>query len=218
MRVFVCGLTGGIAAGKSVVSRRLAELGAAVVDADLLAREAVAPGTPGLARVVERFGPGVLREDGTLDRPALGAIVFSDGAARRDLEAITHPAVQELSRRRMAEAVAEDPARVVVYDVPLLVESRGSGEFDVVVVVHAPAGERLRRLVELRGTDEADARRRIAAQADDEARLAVADHVVDASGSLAATLEAVDALWPELRSLAAAKQEAGPATGVGGRS
>jgi len=218
VRVFVCGLTGGIAAGKSVVSRRLAERGAAVVDADLLAREAVAYGTPGLARVVERFGPEVLREDGTLDRPALGAIVFADESARRDLEAITHPAVQELSRRRMAEAVAGDPARVVVYDVPLLVESRGSGEFDVVVVVHAPAEERLRRLVELRGTDEVDARRRIAAQADDAARLAVADHVVDASGSLEETLRAVDALWPVLRSLAAAKQEGRPATGVGGRS
>ena len=218
MRVFVCGLTGGIAAGKSVVSRRLAELGAAVVDADLLAREAVAPGTPGLDRVVERFGSGVLREDGSLDRPALGAIVFADEVARRDLEEITHPAVRELSRQRMEEAVADDPARVVVYDVPLLVEARGSGEFDVVVVVHAPAEERLRRLVELRGTDPGEARRRIAAQADDDTRLAVADHVVDASGDLDDTLRAVDALWPVLRSLAAAKQEGRRAPGVGGRS
>ena len=216
--MFVCGLTGGIAAGKSVVSRRLAELGAAVVDADLLAREAVAPGSPGLARVVERFGPSVIRPDGSLDRAALGAVVFADEAARRDLEAITHPEVRALSRARMAEAVADDPARVVVYDVPLLVETRGSGEFDLVVVVHAPAEERLRRLVELRGADEADARRRIAAQADDAARLAVADRVVDASGTLEGTLAAVDALWPELRSLAAAKEGPPSQPGVGARS
>jgi len=216
--VFVCGLTGGIAAGKSVVSRRLAELGAAVVDADLLAREAVAPGSPGLARVVERFGPSVIRPDGSLDRAALGAVVFADEAARRDLEAITHPEVRALSRARMAEAVADDPGRVVVYDVPLLVETRGSGEFDLVIVVHAPAEERLRRLVRLRGADEADARRRIAAQADDAVRLAVADRVVDASGTLEATLAAVDALWPELRSLAAAKEGPPSQPAVGARS
>lgn len=216
--MFVCGLTGGIAAGKSVVARRLAEHGAAVVDADRLAREVVEPGTPGLAAVVERFGEGVLRDDGSLDRAALGAVVFADPAARHDLEAITHPAVRDLSQRRMREAVAEDPARVVVYDVPLLVESRGAGEFDTVVVVHAPAEERVRRLVELRGSTEEDARRRVASQADDAARLAVADHVVDSSGDLEETLRQVDELWPVLRSLAAAAASAVAGPGDGGRS
>lgn len=216
--MFVCGLTGGIAAGKSVVSRRLGELGAAVVDADLLAREVVEPGTPGLARIRERFGTGVLGADGGLDRAALGAVVFADPAARRDLEAITHPAVRELSARRMREAVADDPARVVVYDVPLLVESRGSGEFDVVVVVQAPASVRVRRLVELRGMSPEQARSRVDAQADDAARLAAADLVVDSSGTLERTLEQADATYERLRSLSAAKAEAAPEPTVGGRS
>jgi dephospho-CoA kinase len=216
--MFVCGLTGGIAAGKSVVSRRLAERGAAVVDADLLAREVVEPGTPGLAAIAERFGGGVLAADGSLDRPALGALVFSDPGARRDLEAITHPAVRELSRRRMAEAVAGDPARVVVYDVPLLVETRGAGEFDVVVVVHAPAEERVARLVQLRGMPEQEARRRVAAQAGDDERLAVADMVVDSSGSLEQTLQQADAVLDRLRSLSAAKAGAAPGLSVGGAS
>ena len=216
--VFVCGLTGGIAAGKSVVARRLAEHGAAVVDADVLAREVVEPGTPGLAAIVERFGRDVLLPDGRLDRAALGAVVFAEPAARRDLEAITHPAVRALSQARMREAVVDDPARVVVYDVPLLVESRGAGEFDTVVVVHAPAEARVRRLVELRGSTEEDARRRVSSQADDAARLAVADHVVDSSGELGATLRQVDELWPVLRSLAAAKDSAPTGPGDGGRS
>lgn len=216
--MFVCGLTGGIAAGKSVVARRLAERGAAVVDADRLAREVVEPGTEGLAAVVELFGPSVLTAGGALDRAALGAIVFADPEARRALEAVTHPAVRRLSQQRMREAVAEDPARVVVYDVPLLVESRGAGEFDVVVVVHAPAEVRLCRLVELRGSSEEDARRRIASQVDDATRLAVADHVVDASRGLEDTLRAVDELWPVLRSLAAAKEARDGRPPVGGRS
>jgi dephospho-CoA kinase len=216
--MFVCGLTGGIAAGKSVVSRRLAERGAAVVDADLLAREVVEPGTPGLAAIAERFGSGVLAADGSLDRPALGALVFSDPGARRDLEAITHPAVRALSRRRMAEAVTGDPARVVVYDVPLLVETRGAGEFDVVVVVHAPAEERVARLVQLRGMPEQEARRRVAAQAGDDERLAVADMVVDSSGSLEQTLQQADAVLDRLRSLSAAKAGAASGPSVGGAS
>jgi dephospho-CoA kinase len=216
--MFVCGLTGGIAAGKSVVSRRLAERGAAVVDADLLAREVVAPGTPGLAAVARRFGPAVLASDGSLDRQALGALVFSDPGARRDLEAVTHPAVRELSRLRMAEAVADDPARVVVYDVPLLVETRGAGEFDVVVVVHAPAEDRVARLVQLRGMTEEEARRRVAAQAGDDERLAVADLVVDSSGSLEQTLQQADAVLDRLRSLSAAKAAAATRPAVGGGS
>ncbi|NIJ03643.1 dephospho-CoA kinase [Frigoribacterium faeni] len=216
--MFVCGLTGGIAAGKSVVSRRLAERGAAHVDADRLAREVVALGTPGLEAVRRRFGDGVLTAAGELDRPALGAVVFSDPAARRDLEAITHPAVRELSRRRMEEAVADDPARVVVYDVPLLVETRGAGEFDVVVVVHAPREVRVDRLVRLRGMTRDEAVRRVDAQADDDARLAVADLVVDSSGSLEATLERADEVWEVLRSLSAAKAAGSPGESVRGRS
>ena len=216
--MFVCGLTGGIAAGKSVVSRRLAEQGAAHIDADQLAREVVAPGTPGLEAIRRRFGDRVLTPSGELDRPALGAVVFSDPGARRDLEAITHPAVRELSRRRMEEAVADDPTRVVVYDVPLLVETRGAGEFDVVVVVHAPREVRLTRLVELRGMSPEEAIRRVDAQADDEARLAVADLVVDSSISLEATLARADEVAEVLRSLSAAKAAGPSGPSVSGRS
>jgi dephospho-CoA kinase len=216
--VFVCGLTGGIAAGKSVVARRLAERGAGHIDADALAREVVEPGSAGLEAVVARFGSDVLQPDGSLDRAALGAIVFADAAARRDLEGITHPAVHELSVRRMSDAVADDAGRVVVYDVPLLVESRGTDGFDVVVVVHAPREVRLRRLVELRGMDDEEARRRVDAQADDRTRLAVADLVVDSSGSLESTLEQADDLYDRLRSLSAAKQAASHDTSVGGPS
>jgi dephospho-CoA kinase len=216
--MFVCGLTGGIAAGKSVVSRRLAERGAALVDADQLAREVVSPGTPGLEAVRLRFGDDVLTATGELDRAALGALVFSDPAARRDLEAITHPAVRALSRLRMHEAVADDPSRVVVYDVPLLVETRGAAEFDVVVVVHSPRDVRVARLVELRGMTEEEAVRRVDAQADDEARLAVADLVVDSSISLESTLERADEVFGVLRSLSAAKAAGSTGPSVSGRS
>ncbi|BDZ50625.1 dephospho-CoA kinase [Frondihabitans sucicola] len=203
--MFVVGLTGGIAAGKTIVASRLAEKGAAHIDADQLAREVVGPGTPGLAAIVERFGEAILLPDGSLDRPALGAVVFSDPSARKDLEAITHPAVRELSHERMTEATASDPARVVVYDVPLLVESRGAGEFDRVVVVHAPRGMRVARMVTLRGMDEVDAVRRIDAQASDDERLAVADDVIDSSASLESTIKQTDALYKRLVALAAAK-------------
>ena len=216
--MFVCGLTGGIAAGKSVVARRLAERGAAHIDADALAREVVEPGSAGLAAVVAHFGSDVLQPDGSLDRAALGTIVFADAVARRDLEGITHPAVHELSVRRMSDAVADDAGRVVVYDVPLLVESRGTDGFDVIVVVNAPREVRLRRLVELRGMDDEEARRRVDAQADDRTRLAVADLVVDSSGSLESTLEQADDLYDRLRSLSAAKQAASHDTSVGGPS
>lgn len=168
--------------------------------------------------MVSRFGSDVLQPDGSLDRAALGAVVFADPAARRDLEGITHPAVHALSARRMADAVADDPERVVVYDVPLLVESRGTAGFDVVVVVHAPREVRLRRLVELRGMSVEEARRRVDAQADDRTRLAVADVVVDSSGSLEHTLEQADDLYDRLRSLSAAKQAASPDASVGGPS
>lgn len=191
-------LTGGIASGKSTVARRLAEHGAVVIDADRLAREAVEPGEPALTAIAERFGPTVIRPDGALDRAALGAIVFSDAAARADLNAITHPAVTLLSQRLFAAAAEADPDAVVVYDVPLLAEGRGSGEFDEVVVVHAPQQVRVERLVSLRGMTEEDARARVSSQASDEERLALADVVVDSSGTLDETLMRTDALWEHL--------------------
>ncbi len=197
-------LTGGIASGKSTVARRLAELGAVVVDADVIAREVVEPGTPGLARIAEEFGPGVIAPDGTLDRAALGAIIFGDEAARATLNAITHPAVGERSRALFAEALAADPDALVVYDVPLLVNERGEGradEFDRVIVVSADEETRVRRLVELRGLDEADARRRVGAQAPESARLAIADIVIDANGTLDQTLAQVDEAWASLRTV-----------------
>jgi dephospho-CoA kinase len=195
----IVGLTGGIAAGKSVVARRLAELGAVLVDADALAREVVEPGTPGLAAIRRRFGAAVIAPDGTLDRAALGAIVFSDADARADLNRITHPAVRQRSHELFAEAAAADPDAVVVYDVPLLVEGTRGEEFDRIVVVHAGREERLRRLVELRGMAPDEAARRIDAQASDEERLAIADDVIDTDGTLEETLRATDALWERLR-------------------
>lgn len=189
-------LTGGIASGKSTVSRRLAELGAHVVDADVVAREVVEPGTPALAAIAEEFGGGVLTAEGALDRAALGAVVFADAERRRRLEAITHPVVKERSRSLFA--AADGPGEVVVYDVPLLAESRGADGFEAVIVVEAPASVRLRRLEELRGMPRAEAERRIAAQATDEERRALADHVIDSSGSLERTLEQTDALFAVL--------------------
>jgi dephospho-CoA kinase len=200
-------LTGGIASGKSTVAQRFAELGAVVIDADRLAREVVEPGTPGLARIVEEFGSGVLSADGTLDRVALGAIVFGDEQARRTLNAITHPAIGERSRALFAAAREADADGVVVYDVPLLADSSGRGridEFDRVVVASAEEETRVRRLVELRGMDEADARRRIASQAPEAARLAIADDVIDTNGTLDETIAQVDALWATLRGVGGA--------------
>lgn len=198
----IIGLTGGIAAGKSTVSARFAEHGAVIVDADRLAREAVGPGSPGLAAVRDRFGPSVIAPDGSLDRPALGAVVFADAAARKDLEAITHPEVWRLAQERFDAAAAADPDALVVYDVPLLAEARGSRpiRFDAVVVVDAPAETRVQRLVEHRGMTAEEARRRVDAQASDAERLALADHVVDATGSLQDTLRSADAVWAALTS------------------
>jgi dephospho-CoA kinase len=199
--VYVIGLTGGIAAGKSTVARRFAEHGAVVLDADRLAREAVEPGTPGLAAIRERFGDSVIAADGSLDRPALGAIVFGDEQARLDLNGITHPEVARLLKLRLDETRAADPDAVVVYDVPLMVESGGrrGGLFEHVVVVESPAPVRLERLVELRGMSREEAERRIGSQATDEERREIADTVIDSSGSLDETLAQVDAAWEILR-------------------
>ncbi|GEK81593.1 dephospho-CoA kinase [Agrococcus baldri] len=191
-------LTGGIASGKSTIAARLAEHGAVVIDADALVRELQQPGEPVLAAIAEAFGDHLLRADGSLDRAALGAVVFADHDARHRLNAIVHPAVSAESSRRFRAALERDPRAVVVYDVPLLVEARPEDPWDLVVVAHAPAEARIRRLVELRGMDEADARARVASQASDERRLAIADEVIETDGTLAATLEQVDRLWERL--------------------
>jgi dephospho-CoA kinase len=189
------GLTGGVGSGKSTVAALLAEHGAMVVDADAIAREVVAPGTPGLAAVLERFGPGVAAPDGSLDRTALAAVVFGDDAARADLNAIVHPLV----RARSAELTADVPAgAIVVHDIPLLVEADLAGGFDVVVVVEADPQTRLRRL-ERRGLAPADARARMATQATDEQRRAVAHEIVANDGDRAALRAEVDELWRRLR-------------------
>ncbi|WP_285116595.1 dephospho-CoA kinase [Leifsonia sp. fls2-241-R2A-40a] len=193
------GLTGGIASGKSTIASRLASHGAVVVDADRIAREVVEPGTPALAQIAERFGDGVIAADGSLDRPALGAIVFGDPEALQALNGITHPAVLAASTERFRAAAEADPEAIVVYDVPLLVESANEYPFDRVVVAHAPAETRIHRLVTLRGMDAAEAERRIRSQATDEQRLAVADDVIDTGGTLQQTLDQVDSLWERLR-------------------
>lgn len=194
------GLTGGIGSGKSEVARLLASYGAVVIDADALAREVVGAGTPGLAAVVERFGPDVLRADGSLDRPKLGRIVFGDAAALGALNAIVHPLVG----RRSAELMAAAPAdAVVVYDVPLLVENDLGSAYDLVVVVDAAEQTQLDRLVRLRGMAEADAHARMAAQASRAQRLAAADVVVHNDGSYAELAEQVAALWARLGSAGA---------------
>jgi dephospho-CoA kinase len=188
------GLTGGIGAGKSAVAARLAELGAVVIDSDRLARDVVAPGTEGLAEVVAAFGPDVLGPDGALDRPALGRLVFADPVARERLEKIIHPRV----RARAAQLVADaPPGSVVVNDVPLLVESGLADTFDLVIVVRAGEATRIRRLAGDRGMSAEEARRRIAAQATDEQRRAVADVVIDNDGTLAELSAAVDRVWRE---------------------
>ena len=187
------GLSGGIGSGKSTVARALARRGAVVIDADAIAREVVEPGQPGLAAVVERFGPEVLDADGRLDRPKLAALVFGDDAARADLNAIVHPRVALETARRTAAA---PPDAMVVIDVPLLVEAARSG-YDVVVIVEAPEEVRLKRLV-ARGMSPDDARRRMAAQASDADRRKVADVLLDNSGSEADLEAQIDALWAQL--------------------
>ena len=188
------GLTGGIASGKSVVADELGARGAVIIDADVLAREVVEPGTPGLAAIVERFGDDVLL-DGRLDRKALGEIVFADESARRDLEAIVHPAV----RRRAAEleATAPDDA-VVVHVIPLLVETGQQDAFDVCLVVDVDRVTQRERLRSRDRLSEAEIEARLAAQVGRERRLAVADAVLDNSGSRTELSDQIDRLWAEL--------------------
>ncbi|MDJ0377774.1 dephospho-CoA kinase [Cryobacterium sp. PH31-L1] len=200
--MYLIGLTGGIASGKSTVAKRLADLGAVGIDADRLAREVVEPGTPGLADIVTEFGEDIVLADGTLNRPALGAIIFTDPSRRERLNAITHPAVRQLTRARVAAAAAADPHAIVVYDVPLLAEAIAGGlvKFDLIVVVKADADTRIERMVKLRGLTPDEAIHRITAQASDAERLALADVVIDNTGTVAETLAQVDTLWDRVRS------------------
>ena len=188
------GLSGGIGSGKSTVARRLAEHGAVVIDSDKLAREVVEPGTEGLARIVEAFGSDVLDERGALNRGALAAKVFTDEAARRTLNGIIHPKVGARTAELIAGAA---PDAVVVHDVPLLVENGLAPAYHLVLIVHADQEERVHRLVNARGMAEQDARNRIAAQADDDQRRAVADVWLDNSGTPDLVLAAVDELWAD---------------------
>jgi dephospho-CoA kinase len=199
-RMLMVGLTGGIGAGKSTVARLLEDRGAVVIDADRIAREVVEPGTPTLAKLVERFGPGILHPDESLDRPALAAVAFVDDATRKELEAITHPVIGAEFLRQVAEA---PPGAVVIHDVPLLVESKRGLEYAAVIVVEAPIETRLDRL-EARGIARDDARRRIDLQASDDDRRKVATWVVDNSGDLGKLEKQVAEIWTDLEGRAAA--------------
>jgi dephospho-CoA kinase len=192
------GLTGGIGSGKSAVSGRLAGLGAVVLDGDKAARAVVEPGTPGLAKITETFGPQVLRPDGSLDRAKLAGIVFTDEAARGKLNAITHPLIHErIQAAEKAAVAAGGPDTIVVHDIPLLAEGQRSAEFDVVIVVDVPPELQVSRLAG-RGMPEDQARARMAAQATRAQRLAIADIVVDNSGTLDDLDRRVGAVWAEL--------------------
>ncbi|MCW2533752.1 MAG: dephospho-CoA kinase [Blastococcus sp.] len=187
------GLTGGIGSGKSTVSRLLAERGAVIVDADAIAREVVGPGTPGLAAVAQAFGAAILAADGSLDRPALAAVVFADTEQRAKLDGIVHPLV----RARATElAAAAPPDAVLVNDVPLLAETGQASSYDLVVVVEADVETRVARLVQ-RGLTAEDARARIAVQATDEQRRAIADVVLDNSGTPEQLAAQVERFWAE---------------------
>ncbi|MGO2187825.1 MAG: dephospho-CoA kinase [Microbacterium gubbeenense] len=184
-------LTGGIASGKSTIARRLESHGAVVVDADQTVRDLQRRGEPVFDAIVREFGEGVVASDGELDRAALGSIVFGDADQLARLNAIVHPAVKAETQRRFREA----GDRVVVYDVPLLAEARGSREWDLIVVAHAPAETRMNRMISERGMSREDAAARIANQATDDERLSVADVVIDTDGTMEHTLAQADDLW-----------------------
>ena len=196
------GLTGGIGSGKSAVTDRLAALGAVVLDGDKAARAVVEPGTPGLAAIAKAFGPGVLRADGSLDRAGLAAIVFADEASRLRLNEITHPLIYQHMRDAEDAAVAAGgPGTIVVHDLPLLAEGQRAADFDVVIVVDVPPELQVTRLAG-RGLPEEQARARMAAQATRENRLALADIVIDNSGTLAALDRRVAEVWADLQARA----------------
>jgi dephospho-CoA kinase len=215
------GLTGGIGSGKSEVARRLADRGAVLVDADVAAREVVAPGTPGLARIVDAFGGTVLTADGSLDRERLGSIVFADPARRAELNAIVHPLVGEwMTAAEEAGVASAGPDAIVVHDVPLLAENKLADVYDLVIVVDVPPDVQVSRLVSRRGMPADQARSRMAAQVSREQRLAVADIVIDNSGTLDDLDRRVGEVWEELRQVSGASpggRPPGPPASQGAR-
>ncbi len=197
--MYLIGLTGGIAAGKSTVARQLAELGCVHIDADQLAREVVEPGTPALAAITDAFGDTILQPDGSLNRPALGSIVFTDPEALARLNAIVHPAVRELTRQRIAAAGERDPEAIVVYDVPLLAEAAPGHPFDLIVVVQADEDVRVERMISLRGMSREEALSRIRSQVSDADRARLADVIIDTGGTLDHTQAQVSHLLDRVR-------------------
>lgn len=206
--MYVVGLTGGMGSGKSTVSDLLEERGARVVNADLIAREVVEPGEPALADLAEHFGDDILRPDGSLDRPALAARAFQDDDAHEALNRITHPRIGSRIMQRLREHAAASRGngrqRIVVVDHPLLIETGDAYRFPAVVVVTAPKELRLRRLEQGRDIDPDDARARMATQVSDDRRRAVATHVIDNSGDLAALEAQTDRLWEQLQAASSA--------------
>lgn len=197
--MYLIALTGGIAAGKSTVAARLAALGAIVIDADHVAREAVEPGTEALAKIVETFGSSVLLQNGSLDRGALATTVFGNPEALKQLNAIVHPAVQALARKKLRDINTTNPSAVVVYDVPLLIEAKVDHGWNMIVVVLADEETRIHRLMSLRGFSREEAVSRIARQATDAERRAIADVIINTNGSEAETLAQTDALWDRIQ-------------------
>lgn len=191
-------LTGGIASGKTTVANRLAELGAAVISADELVRFVQRSGSPTLALIEKRFGLGVIDDNGELDRAALGRLVFDDAIARQDLEAIVHPAIGVEFTARIATITAEEPDAIIVYDIPLLVETNRAAEFDAVIVLMCDPQIRLERLERLRGLSTEAAQSRISSQASEEDRLAAADWTIDTSASIESTIRQTDSVWTEI--------------------
>lgn len=190
--MYLVGLTGGIAAGKSTVAKRWAEQGGVEIDADQLARDVVAPGTPGATSILEAFGSGVFQADGSIDRAKLGALVFADEAKRKILEGIVHPLVKALA----AETVGKLPVNTIaIYNVPLLVEASVDLPFDLVVTVEAPAKEQIDRLKKFRGMSEAEATKRIASQASPAQRANAADVILNSNQSLDLLIKDADSLW-----------------------
>ncbi|QJD83925.1 dephospho-CoA kinase [Cohnella herbarum] len=191
------GLTGGIATGKSTVAKLLTDRGAILIDLDGIAREVVEPGQPSLLAIAERFGHTVIQADGTLDRKKLGSIVFADAAERKALEAITHPAIRTVMKRRMADHESGNPDKLVVVDVPLLFESKLESYFERIMVVYVPRDSQLRRLMERDKLTAEEAEKRLRAQMDIEDKRLKADILIDNSGSLANTTEQIDRYWRE---------------------
>jgi dephospho-CoA kinase len=203
--MFLVGLTGGIASGKSTISTMLAKLGAEVIDADLVAREVVEPGTPGLKAVIAEFGQGIIQPDGSLSRPALAEQVFADQAKRTKLEAILHP----LIKHRTMQHISESKRSIVVYVVPLLVEAKVDYPFDLVITVESGIENQIQRLKDKRGLSEDEARSRIQAQASEDERVARSDVVLDGSVPVSKLEDEVSKLWDLLVLKAEAKANNG---------